>query len=354
MKVYKAEQLVDPGHPAASIRKALFPNVRRDDLGIKMMPTGLLLREKRQFPAIPILSWRERVEMAKEGGLTARHLQNNINLRGTIFKPGEQLYPKYDYNNVLLPTQKITPCSPVLDVLLKKTWRRVPMAFHISTSKARMGSFRHQRKHIEKRLRAAINLIVTRGAYFDREADKIGINMEDSGRKWVMQGWTYMFLPSTKIHQMPYTELIDLLRTLLAHINSQAMTMEKKWLYDSLVAEELGSRLNRTGERTKSLSSSAVSDVHLTGLLQDDSMHPDLVEKVGLVNLQKSRAQKRDSAPELITSDRKEEQHGLSNVSTEALPSRILAGKTPAVWKQELISSLSLLVGQKHNSSHEK
>lgn len=189
MKVYRPEQLVDPNHPAVFLRKAFFPSIRRDDVGIKMIPTGLLLQEARQFPAIPILSWRERVEMVKEGGITAQHLRNNkVDLRGTTFKPGEQLYPKYDYNNVLLPTQKITPCSSVLDLMLKKTWRRVPMSFHISTSKARMGSFRHQRKHIEKRLRAAINLIVSKGAYFDREAGKIGINMEDSGRKWAMQG----------------------------------------------------------------------------------------------------------------------------------------------------------------------
>ncbi|PPQ82707.1 hypothetical protein CVT25_009404 [Psilocybe cyanescens] len=363
LQVYKSDLLIDPNHPAAPLKKAVFPSIRRDDLGIKMMPLGLLLREERQFPAIPVLSWRERVEMAQEAGITCNPRLNTPNIRNSKFKPGEQLYPMHDYNNVLLPSHKITPCSPVLGLMLKKTQRRVPMSLHVATSKVRMGQFRHQRKHLETRLRAAINLIVTKGAYFDREAGKIGINMDDGGRKWAMQGWAYMFYPTTQLYHKPYSELIDLLRLLLMNLNRKAIELENKWLNDSLMKEER-SRQDQSSTRHNS--------DNLKHGNKDAPVDRDLLSKMRLVNLQKAHSRQADLAAATAASrgfslastfstakstskhqakhidnaqaaesdDRQASEEG----TAEDFPSKILAGKSPAVWKEEVVSGLSLLI----------
>lgn len=186
--MYPANQLVDPTHPGANLKKAKFPFALRDDVGIRMLPVGLLLREERQFPAIPILTWAERVQKAREARICGNKSTNTPDIRLSKFQDGEQLYPEKDYNNTVLSSRNTTPRQPFLDMKLKKTEKRVPMSFHVATSKARMGSFRYQRKRLETRLRSALNLIVAKGAFHDTNEGRIGINMADSGRKWVMQG----------------------------------------------------------------------------------------------------------------------------------------------------------------------
>lgn len=192
-------------------------------------------------------------------------------------------------------------------------------------------------------------------------------------------GWAYMFIPTTKIHQMPYTELIDLLRTLLTDINIKAMDMERKWLYDSLVKEENSKKEKSVGRPAAGSSSANICVGYLTNQLfrppsDEDKLrsaakqerkyvpvHPDLVRKIRLVELQKARAKKVDLAAASTTSEmsssaskpqtkhpgnaQDENQQASSELSSEELPSKILAGKPPAIWKQELMSSLSLLVG---------
>lgn len=47
-----------------------------------------------------------------------------------------------------------------------------------------------------------------------------------------------MFYPTIKMNQMPYANLIGLLRQLLTNLNARAIRMENEWLNQSLLADE--------------------------------------------------------------------------------------------------------------------
>ena len=166
---------------------------------MKIRPLGLLLNAPpvSQFPHIPILKWKDRVRWARAAGIEGNPQASSPRVpAGWPYEAlGRQLYPAGDYNNFVIPPKKVTPRGVFLQLALKRAAHRVPISLHISTSKKRMGQDRHMRRRIEKRLRAAVNIIVTRGASAStvpegKTVDDASITLSDAdtGRRWVMQG----------------------------------------------------------------------------------------------------------------------------------------------------------------------
>ncbi|KAF4613276.1 hypothetical protein D9613_011015 [Agrocybe pediades] len=296
----KINQVLDPSHPLAGVQKPKLPYVRRDALGVKTMPMGLLLKEPRLFAPIPPLTWKERVQWAIEAGMTGIQHARRPSFRATGLDDGEQLYPPEDYNHTVIPARRVQPQGKYRELALEKVARRVPMSCHVSTSKKRMGADRYMRREVEKRLRAALNYIVARGAYYDVLEKKIKFNPEDVGRKWAMQGWAYLFFPSIELYRMPYGQLISQLRSLLQSVNKQIVAMENDWLNRALLSAQSSSAtfpiIKKAAQTTSPLSTQPpVPDTPTEKRLKPNT------------------------------------------------PLQALAGKTPKVWKRELLAGLKLI-----------
>jgi len=160
------------------------------------------------------LPWEERVKSAKDSGVLAIGTGRQPML---VWKDSgkpvgaEQVYPEHEQETlwrVRLPESRaIPPSAFLLKVAMEKAKRRVPMSFFTTTSKAKMGALRCTRRAITLRIKAALNLIVTKGAYYGSKENKNGGCIESTGeikdfsvmkfddeearsmgRKWVLQG----------------------------------------------------------------------------------------------------------------------------------------------------------------------
>lgn len=159
------------------------------------------------------LLWEERVKSAKDSGVTAIvTARQPMLLWKDSGKPvgTEQVYPEYEQETlrrVRFPEFRAMPPSALLlKIATEKAKRRVPMSFFTTTSKAKMGALRCTRRAITLRIKAALNLIVTKGAYYGSKDKKNGGYIEEStgdvkdssimkfddeetgSRKWVLQG----------------------------------------------------------------------------------------------------------------------------------------------------------------------
>lgn len=193
----------------------------------------------------------------------------------------EQLYFEDEREMVQrarLPECRARPRGPLLSVVaVKRALQRVPMSFFTATSKARMGAKRCTRRIITLRVKAALNLIVTRGAYYGEESKKnagyarevrdesdralptMKFDQDEAvsmGRTWILQGlfsnsalipslslrnlkgWSYIFAPTVEVYRMPYSKLIPMLRQALTTLKDQAIEIENKWLALSLLREQ--------------------------------------------------------------------------------------------------------------------
>ncbi|KDR77154.1 hypothetical protein GALMADRAFT_246388 [Galerina marginata CBS 339.88] len=334
--------VVDPSHPAAGVAKIKFPIIRAEAIGVKLLPMGLLLRELRPFPATPILTWTERVQWAKKAGLTGKRNSVAPNIPpNSSFDLSSQLYPERDYNSLLIPARRIIPQGALLDLALERAARRVPMSLHISTSKKRMGQFRYMRRHIEKRIRAAINMIVTKGAHTSGPDETIQFDANDAGRKWVLQGWAYMFYPTTEIYNMTYAKLISKLRTTLKNVNQQAIRMENNWLNKSLLSDQLAADLGAITNLRNAVSTEApYSELH-SSLSVDELTNLPTFEPALDGYPRKEANSSKTTAP-----IEKDDLH-IPTTSTSKLPrapSKVFAGKEPEAWKRELLEGLDMIV----------
>jgi hypothetical protein len=159
------------------------------------------------------LRWEERVKRAKDSGVLAIGTgRQPMLLWKDSGKPvgAEQVYPEHEQETlrrVRLPESRAIPPTALLKVAMEKAKRRVPMSFFTTTSKAKMGALRCTRRAITLRIKAALNLIVTKGAYYGSKDNKDGGYIESTGdikdssimkfddeetrsmgRKWVLQG----------------------------------------------------------------------------------------------------------------------------------------------------------------------
>lgn len=155
--------------------------------------------------------WAERIQHAKKVGMKVV----STDLVGAQNQKIEDsdLFPKSELGNKRLPGHRSVPQGALKDLALKKLARRVPMSYLTATSKERMGAKTHMRRRITTRIKTALNLIVTRGAYADPSEiqNKASQPKEDEseikqdplvlptlkfdneeaslmGEKWIMQG----------------------------------------------------------------------------------------------------------------------------------------------------------------------
>ena len=255
-------------------------------MSIRILPVALLKQPPVHIYPFrrPFLTWNERVKKAREAGIVAVEVKGEAKLfwknSGSPVGP-EQLYFENEEEAVQrarLPECRTRPKGPLLDVVaVKRALQRVPMSFFTATSKARMGAKRCTRRIITLRVKAALNLIVTRGAYYGEASEKnagyVGEVCDESGRAlptmkfdkeeavsmgrtWILQGlfsnsglipspslitligWSYIFAPTVEVYRMPYSKLIPILRQALTTLKDQAIEMENKWLALSLLREQ--------------------------------------------------------------------------------------------------------------------
>ncbi|CAA7266251.1 unnamed protein product [Cyclocybe aegerita] len=261
---FSAVDVLDPTHPGLKSLKYL-PHTRDNAIGVKIFPISLLNKPQlanghpfgRKF-----LTWIERVQKAKEAGVKVVYVGGKPALAwksGELVGEDEQVYPEHDHNTLDIPDCKATPKGRLLDIARKRAMRRVPMSYLTATSKARMGAKRYTRCQITRRMKVASNLIVTRGAYFGEPALKnegpakedvktLGVGIKPKrvvmrfdqeeaksmGRKWIMQGWSYVWFPTMEVYRMPYSELIPRLRQKLTFLNKRANELEKSWFINAL------------------------------------------------------------------------------------------------------------------------
>ena len=200
---YGSKQLLDPTHPSARLKLSAFPFVRGKEIGANIYPVARLYQPNgSSVDSRPFLTWTQRVQKAREDGFSATLIGRTPKLlkrdeAGSKPRPYSneegQVYTKEDSGTFLVTGRRSVKSGPLTQLALKKAAFRIPMSYKNATSKKRMGSFAYMRRDITRRVKVALGLIMTRGAYVDVDQASSGkvriqFNDEDTGRKWSMQG----------------------------------------------------------------------------------------------------------------------------------------------------------------------
>jgi len=217
--------LLDPSHPATKLKPQQIPSWQAEGIKVRLVPMALLQKPEPMCSGEDPFSrnfvpWAERIQHAKKAGIRAVSTVgvDSLSLVGAHNQmiDDSDLFPKSELGNKRLPGHRSVPQGVLKDLALKKLALRVPMSYLTATSKERMGSKRYMRRRITTRIKTALNLIVTRGAYVDQNEIQHGTagseikhnpspplkfdNEEASlmGEKWIMQGNhdTIDFLPT--------------------------------------------------------------------------------------------------------------------------------------------------------------
>jgi hypothetical protein len=213
-------QLLDPSHPATKFKPQQLPTWQVDCIKIRLVPMALLQKPTSQCSGEDPFSrnfvpWAERVRYARRAGI-------KVGTNGELVGEHNQrigdcdLFPESELGNKKLPRHRSVPQGPLKDLAMKKLAFRIPMSYLTATSKERMGQKRHMRRRVTTRIKTALNLIVTRGAYVDQNETQNGAgqpkedeseiehipsprlkfdNEEASlmGEKWIVQGTVYRY-----------------------------------------------------------------------------------------------------------------------------------------------------------------
>lgn len=215
-----AATLLDPSHPATKLKPQHLPLWQADGIKIKLVPMALLQKPGSQCSGEDLFSrnfvpWAERIQHAKKAGMKVASTGDLVGADNQRIEDYD-LFPKSELGNKRLPGHRSVPQGVLKDLALKKLALRVPMSYLTATSKERMGQKTHMRHRITTRIKTALNLIVTRGAYVDQSEiqDGSGQLKEDEseinpnplprikfdneeaslvGEKWIMQGTVYRY-----------------------------------------------------------------------------------------------------------------------------------------------------------------
>ena len=196
--------LLDPSHPATKLKPQQLPLWHADGIKIKIVPMALLQEPSSRCSGKDpftrnFVPWAERIQHAKKVGM----------------EEDCHLFPSSELGNKRLPGHRSVPRGAIKDLALKKLARRIPMSYLTATSKDRMGPKTHMRRRITTRIKTALNLIVTRGAYVDQSEIQNGAGSQNNGplphlkfdneeasrmgEKWIMQGKVYCNNHSTNL-----------------------------------------------------------------------------------------------------------------------------------------------------------
>ena len=197
---YGGKQPLDPSHPSARLKLSFF---RGKEIGGNIYPVARLYKSSgSSVDSKPFLTWTQRVRKAREDGFSATLIGWTPKLlkldeasgtpRPCINDEG-QVYPKDDKDTFFVTGRRSVKSGPLTELALKKAAFGTPMSYKNATSEKRMGSFAYIRRDITRRVKVALGLIMTRGAYVDTDQTssskvRIQFNDEDVGRKWSMQG----------------------------------------------------------------------------------------------------------------------------------------------------------------------
>ncbi|KAH9829591.1 uncharacterized protein C8Q71DRAFT_863166 [Rhodofomes roseus] len=88
------------------------------------------------------------------------------------------------------------------------------------------------RAKVASKIKNAMSLVVTRGAYVEENAEgkpKIEFREKDASRDWIRNGYTYVFHPPPELYRMPYQTLIPIVRKLLGTARYRGQKLEDLW-----------------------------------------------------------------------------------------------------------------------------
>ncbi|KAJ7439475.1 hypothetical protein FB451DRAFT_147207 [Mycena latifolia] len=124
-----------------------------------------------------------------------------------------------------------------------------------------------QRSKIRRRLKTALSLIATRGAYTEevKGRPRLVVDETKAPENLILQGWTYFLRPSLELYRMPYPELVQLLRPMLREIWTRATKMEAEWTKASIGGSAGPRSQTRSGTRRATSQGPASNELPLQG-----------------------------------------------------------------------------------------
>ncbi|PFH51170.1 hypothetical protein AMATHDRAFT_3301 [Amanita thiersii Skay4041] len=242
---FPSRNVVDPTHPAftSQLERRAFPHFRAPTITLKAYPLALL----------------EKYNWSRTSDLEFRDVAN-----GT-----EPIEPS-------LPAPVKLPSA--LDPISNNS--RIEMHLSVATSIRNTSKSAVIRTSIARRVKYAIRLIVTRGAYTKLVTVKrvengeqktvkekiVAFNDKEAevrGCKWLLNGWMYIFHPTIHLYRMPYQDLIPLLRGALKLIYSRGILLERQWAKARQTpAERKAVELRRNMEKRTQRPSPALLNQH--------------------------------------------------------------------------------------------
>ncbi|KAL5478427.1 hypothetical protein ACEPAI_2611 [Sanghuangporus weigelae] len=131
------------------------------------------------------------------------------------------------------PDVKFAPPPTIYreDGKVKGRSKKINMSLMHVIGKKNVHKFSVVRSRIKRRIKAAVNLIVTRDASVKTLKGKqvVVSNETDDGEKWVLQDWTYVFKPSLEVYRMPFPTLISNIREALKFVNAASRRLNLIW-----------------------------------------------------------------------------------------------------------------------------
>ncbi|KAL5514719.1 hypothetical protein ACEPAG_2035 [Sanghuangporus baumii] len=117
------------------------------------------------------------------------------------------------------------------DGKIKGRSKAINMSLMHVIGKKNVHKFSVVRSRIKRRIKAAVNLIVTRDASVRTVRGKqVVVSYEtDDGEKWILQDWTYVFKPSLEVYRMPFPTLISNIREALRFVNAASRRLNLIW-----------------------------------------------------------------------------------------------------------------------------
>jgi hypothetical protein len=225
---YQRPRFVDTSHPATRLRRSayytLFPNFKTEEIAIRAVPKALLTKADFPWPDppyhyAPAVSWSEQSE----------RLQKAKEVDGVDGKVEQMKIDSVDMSMACVVGKKAVHKNATI------------------------------RGKTTRRLKTAVSLVVSRGAYAyikgkGDNPNALQLGFKDSAStdpyQWISPGafptlllpagldsrfltssdWTYIFTPTLSIYRMPYPELVGILRNAFGSMLNRIKRTEAQWI----------------------------------------------------------------------------------------------------------------------------
>jgi len=164
---YGSKQLLDPTDPSARLKLSAFLFFRGKEIAGNIYPVARLYKPSgSSVDSRPFLMWTQSPE--SERRWIQCHVVGRDGGKPRPYSNEEgQVYPKEDSDTFLVAGRRSVESGPLTELALKKAAFRIPVLYKNTTSKKCMGSFAYLRRDITRRVKVALGLIMTRGAYVE-------------------------------------------------------------------------------------------------------------------------------------------------------------------------------------------